>query len=304
MFCGFTHGMTEGERHGDKGLDIGRKGMDSIFNFIEVAQSNDNPFYVWYAPFLAHTPHNPPDSLFKKYAAKVDSDHLARYYAMVEWFDQTCGELIHYLYKNGLRENTLIYYVCDNGWIQNPDKPKFDIRSKQTPMEGGVRTPIMFSMPGTLKPSSRKELVSSIDILPTILDAVNMEVPQNLPGLNLWDNLMNEKEIDRIIVFGEAYGHDIIDKDNPEASLGYLWCIENDWKLILSYDGALEGGNGGYDFTHDEVRSEPIRLYKITEDPFEKKNLASEYPDKVQQIKEKIEAWYPLRERTLLIVNN
>lgn len=35
----------------------------------------------------------------------------------------------------------------------------------------------------------------------------------------------------------------------------------------MSYDGALEGENGGYDFTHDEVRSEPIRLYKITEDP-------------------------------------
>jgi arylsulfatase A-like enzyme len=47
----------------------------------------------------------------------------------------------------------------------------------------------MFSMPGTLKPSSRKELVSSIDIFPTILDAVNMEVPQNLPGLNLLNKM-------------------------------------------------------------------------------------------------------------------
>ena len=76
--------------------------------------------------------------------------------------------------------------------------------------------------------------------------------------------------------------------------------MQDDWKLILSYDGLLEGGNGGYDFTHNEVRSEPIRLYKITEDPFEKKNVASERPDKVQQLKEKIEAWYPLKERELL----
>ncbi len=297
---GFTHGMTEGERHGDKGLDIGRKGMDSIFNFIDHAKSKDKPFYVWYAPFLPHTPHNPPDSLFQKYAAKVDSEHIARYYAMVEWFDITCGQLVDYLDDNNLRENTLIYYVCDNGWIQQSDSRKFDVGSKQTPMEGGVRTPIMFSMPGTLNPSSRKELVSSIDILPTILDAVNLEIPQNLPGLNLWDNLKSEKEIDRNIIFGEAYGHDIIDKDNPEASLGYLWCVEDDWKLILSYDGLLEGGNGSYDYTHDAVRSEPIRLYKITEDPFEKKNVASEYPEKVLQLKEKIEAWYPLKERKLL----
>jgi len=297
---GFTHGMTEGERHGDKGLTIGRQGMDSIFNFIDHARSKDKPFYVWYAPFLPHRPHNPPDSLFQKYADKVDSEHLARYYAMVEWFDITCGQLIDYLDDNNLRENTLIYYVCDNGWIQQSDSPNFDIGSKQTPMEGGVRTPILFSMPGTLKPSSRKELVSSIDLFPTILSAAGIEPPRNLPGLNLWDALKNEKAIDRNIIFGEAYGHDIIDKDNPEASLGYLWCIEDDWKLILSYDGALEGGNGGYDFTHNEVRSEPIRLYKIVDDPFEKKNLASEYPDKVRQLKEKIEAWYPLKERKLL----
>ena len=58
--------MTEGERHGDKGLDIGRKGMGSVFNFIDHARSKDKPFYVWYAPFLPHTPHNPPDSLFQK----------------------------------------------------------------------------------------------------------------------------------------------------------------------------------------------------------------------------------------------
>ena len=300
---GFTHGMTEGQRHGDKGLTIGRKGMDSIFNFIEHAQSKEQPFYVWYAPFLPHTPHNPPDSLFQKYAKKVESKYIARYYAMVEWFDITCGQLVDYLDDNNLRENTLIYYVCDNGWIQQPDSGRFDVGSKQTPMEGGVRTPIMFSMPGTLEPSSRKELVSSIDFMPTILNAVNIETPKNLPGLNLWDHLKSEKEIERNIVFGEAYGHDIIDKDNPEASLGYLWCVEGDWKLILSYDGALEGGKGGYDFTHNYVRSEPIRLYKITEDPFEKKNLAAEYPDKVEQLKEKIEGWYPLKERKLLTKN-
>ena len=301
---GFTHGMTEGERHGDKGLTIGRKGMDSIFNFIEHAQSKEKPFYIWYAPFLPHTPHNPPDSLFQKYAKKVKSEHIARYYAMVEWFDITCGQLVDYLDANNLRENTLIYYVCDNGWIQQPDSRKFDIGSKQTPMEGGVRTPIMFSMPGTLKPSSRKELSSSIDFVPTILSAVNLEIPKNLPGLNLWDNLKSGKKIDRNIVFGEAYGHDIIDKDNPEASLGYLWCVEDDWKLILSYDGALEGGKGGYDFTHNYVRSEPIRLYKITEDPFEKKNVASDHPDKVEQLKKKIEAWYPLNERELVTTRN
>jgi uncharacterized sulfatase len=300
---GFTHGMTEGERHGDKGLTIGREGMDSIFNFIEYAVSQDKPFYVWYAPFLPHFPHTPPDSLFQKYAAQMESDHIARYYAMVEWFDITCGQLVDYLDETGLRENTLIYYVSDNGWIQSTDIKRVEVGSKQTPMDGGVRSPIMFSWPGKLKPAERTELVSSIDLFPTVLGAVNVELPANLPGLNLWDELTEEKAIERNIIFGEAYGHDIIDKDNPEASLAYLWCIEDDWKLILSYDGIIEGGVGSYDYIHDQVRKEPVRLYKIVEDPFEKNNLADEYPDKVEQLKNKIESWYPLKERKVLGTN-
>ena len=297
---GFTHGMTEGSRHGDKGLTIGREGMDPIFNFINHAVSQDKPFYVWYAPFLPHTPHTPPDSLFQKYAAKNTSDHIARYQAMVEWFDITCGQLVDYLDDNGLRENTLIYYICDNGWIQQPDSKKFDVGSKQTPMDGGVRTPIMFSWPGKLKPSFRTELAQSIDLFPTVLSAANIDVPPNLPGLDLWDELTQEKPIERNIIFGEAYGHDIIDKDNPEGSLAYLWCVENEWKLILSYDGTLEGGNGGYDYTHNQMRAEPARLYKIVEDPFEQNNLAREYPEKVEELKRKIESWYPLKERKVL----
>jgi arylsulfatase A-like enzyme len=297
---GFTHGMTQGERHGDQGLTIGRQGMNEIFDFIELSETQGKPFFVWYAPFLPHSPHNPPDSLFQKYASKVASDHIARYYAMVEWFDITCGQLVDYLDHNDLRNNTLIYYVCDNGWIQQPDSKRFDKGSKQTPMEGGVRTPIMFSWPGTLKPSDRSELISSIDLFPTVLSAAGIDYPENLPGLDLWDELTEDKPIERNIIFGEAYGHDIIDKDNPQASLGYLWCVEDDWKLILSYDGELQGGGGAYNYTHDAVRSEPVRLYKIVEDPLELNNLASEYPEKVKDLKMKMEAHYPLNGRKVL----
>lgn len=55
---------------------------------------------------------------------------------------------------------------------------------------------------------------------------------------------------------------------------------DDDWKLILSYVGRFEGGNWGYDTIHNGVRSEPIRSFKITENPNEKMNLASEYPEK------------------------
>ena len=56
---------------------------------------------------------------------------VARYWACVEWFDRTCGELLDYLDRKGLRENTIVVYTTDNGWIQNPEKAnQFAPRSK------------------------------------------------------------------------------------------------------------------------------------------------------------------------------
>ena len=91
-----------------KGLKIGREGMAPVFDFIDSA--GDSPFFVWYAPFLPHTPHNPPERLLNKYTAPDRSERVAKYYAMVEWFDETVGELVGYLDENGYRENTLVLF--------------------------------------------------------------------------------------------------------------------------------------------------------------------------------------------------
>ncbi len=93
---------------------------------------------------------------------------------MCEWFDETCGQLIGYLETKGIRDNMLIVYVSDNGWIQNPTNKRFTARSKQSPYEGGVRQPIIFSWPGKLKAQDRKELATSLDIFPTILAATGV----------------------------------------------------------------------------------------------------------------------------------
>ncbi len=298
---GFTHGMTEGTRHGDVGLTIGREGLEPVYNFVEHAIKVDKPFFLWYAPFMPHRPHNPPKRLLDKYMDKDLTPSIAKYYAMVEWFDETCGQLIDFLDNKNLRENTLIYYVCDNDWIQKPDEEGFDFGSKQSPMDGGVRTPILISWPSKIKPVKRVDIVSTIDFFPTMLSVAGIEPPSDLPGLNIWNELITEKPIDRKMIFGEAYGHDIIDKDNPEASLANLWCIDNNWKLILCYDGKIEGWGK---FTHEEMRKEPVRLYDILKDPHEKSNLATQHPEVVARLSKEIENWYPLRERKIFKKNN
>ena len=296
---GFTHGMTRGfpqpgGRHGDDGLKIGREGMKPIEDFVKTATDQEKPFFIWYGVFLPHTPHNPPARFFNKYKDKVASPHVARYYAMCEWFDETCGELIGIIDDHGVRENTLIVYVTDNGWIQNPDRGRYAPRSKQTPYEGGVRTPIMFNWPGTLDPADRSELVSSIDLVPTMLAAAGARMPGPLPGLNLMPNIKDGIKIGRSHILGEGFAHDIADVQKPEASLLYRWTIEGKWKLLLTYDGEVNR----YQTTHPRTEKRP-QLFDLLADPFEKENLAADHPEVVSRLVGRINDWYPVTERTV-----
>jgi len=277
--AGFSHAMTvgtsKGDRHGGKGLAIGRDGLAPIREFIESAAGK--PFLVWYAPMLPHAPHTPPQDLLQKYLPLAPSEPVARYWACVEWFDRTCGELLDFLAQNKLRENTIVVYVCDNGWIQNPDQAnKFAPRSKLTPYEGGVRTPIMISWPGTLKPRMDKEhLASSVDLWPTLAALLKTETPKGLPGINLTDERAVAK---REAIFGEQYRHNIADVDQPTRSLENRWVIDGWWKLI-----APDPRN------HPDAKPE---LYDLKNDPWEKNNLAPTQPEQVTALAKKLNDWW------------
>jgi uncharacterized sulfatase len=293
---GFTHGMTRGfpqpgGRHGDDGLKIGREGMTPVFEFIDHAVGQQKPFFVWYAPFIPHTPHTPPDRLFKKYKAKgIQSDFVARYYAMVEWFDETCGQLLDYLDGKGLAQNTLVVYVGDNGWIQQPDGPGFAPRSKQSANEGGTRQPIMFRWPGVIRSGQRGEqLCSSVDIVPTALAAAGVAVPKGLPGYNLLPILQSGQPTPRQVVFGETFAHDIANIEKPEDSLLYRWVIDGRWKLLLTYDGKL----GRHAQHHARTEKRP-QLFDLLADPHEDHNLAAQHPEMVARLAARLQEWWPV----------
>jgi len=297
---GFTHGMTRGfpqpgGRHGDDGLKIGREGLKECFDFIDLAVAEDKPFYMWYAAFLPHTPHTPPDRLLNKYKDRFPIT-IAKYYAMIEWWDETCGDMVDYLEKKNIRDNTLIIYIGDNGWIQNPEKNGYDMRSKQTPYEGGVRQPTMYSWPGSFKPAHRMDLINSIDVFPTVLAAAGARQPKiKLPGLSLLDSMENGTPIPRDAIFGESFAHDITDIENPEASLLFRWCIQGDWKLLLTYDGEVNR----YQSTHPRDEKRP-QLFNLRNDPGEHENLAGGNPRVLARMAKMIEDWWPVKERKVI----
>jgi arylsulfatase A-like enzyme len=276
---GFTAGMTHGDpakggRHGDEGLKIGRQGLAPIYDFL--AANKGKPFFLWYAPMLPHSPHNPPEQLLAKYKDKSDSLFVAKYWAMCEWWDETCGELLGHLDQQGLTENTIVVYVTDNGWIQNPMGNNFAPRSKRSPNEGGVRTPIMIRWPGKLQPRrDDKTLVSTIDLAPTILAACGLSPTMDMRGLSLLD-VAAGKSPGHDAVFGEIYEHDVVEIDRAEPGLLFRWCIAGDWKLIESADGKTR------------------ELYNVTADPSEEKDLSGAEPKRVNELAAKIKAaWRP-----------
>ena len=285
---GFTSGMTLGTpdmestktsaqnwRGGDRGLALGREdGLEPVFDFINEVEGQ--PFFVWYAPMLPHGPHTPPERLFEKYESKTDSTSVARYWAMCEWFDETVGELLDYLDRKQLADNTLVAFVSDNGYIPLPSGGPDTARSKSSPYDAGIRTPIMLRWPGQIQPGrDDRTLVSSIDLAPTILAACDLEATKEMPGINLLDS---QATAARKSIFGAIFTHVARDIDDPASSLKYRWSIEGRWKLIVPCATNVSEGE--------------IELYDLESDPHEERNVATGNSGRVKQLQAKINQWW------------
>ncbi len=285
-----THGdVSRGGRHGDEGLKIGRETMQPVFDFVDSA--GDKPFFLWYAPFMPHTPHDPPARLLEKYQADGRPEAIAKYYAMVEWFDETVGQLLGHLDERGLTENTLVLYVSDNGWVQ-PANPQdwYQTRSKVSPYDAGLRTPIMAKWPGKIAPRrDERTLVSSIDLVPTILAAAELEGPAELPGIDLQDAAAL-KGRDRI--FGSLFAHTAVDVNDPVANLKYRWMVREDgWKLIEPYRPNAEVELMIRPWRVEWMQLEP-ELYNVLDDPGEENDQAAARPELVEQLQQELQDWW------------
>ena len=292
--CGFTVCMTHGDvskggRHGDDGLRIGRQTMQPIFDFIDKAEGK--PFFLWYAPFLPHTPHNPPERLLKQFTTPGRAVAVAKYYAMIAWLDETVGQLLDYLDRKGLAQNTVVAYLADNGWVQlEGQQPLFDTRAKLSPYDAGVRTPILVRYPARIKPKRDEEtLASSIDLAPTILAAAGLKVDPGMPGINLMDV---GKLARRKAVYGSIFVHTSLDIRNPVANLKYRWMVRGRYKIISPHQPMLKAPIWeGQPATHWGIEDE---VYDVLADSGERKNLARERADLVQSLRQDLDRWWKL----------
>ncbi len=281
---GFTDAMTHGDarrggRHGDKGLEIGRTTMQPFYDFVDKAQSQGKPFFMWYGVYLPHFPHNAPNRLLKKYMDIAPDEPTARYWANVEWFDEGCGQIMQHLKEKGLYENTIFVFTCDNGWVQNPKKTNRSVRSKREPTEGGIRTPIFITHEPSIKPiRDRETLASNIDVAPTILRICGIEPPAVMQGLDLRDPDQLKK---RNRVFVDVYDHDsdLSQLDDLKHGLK-AWVVIDGWDKLTMW----------------RTRKE---LFNLENDADDRVNLASNNSAKVNKLSNLIDQW--VKETPMLV---
>ncbi len=196
------------------------------------------------------------------------------------------------LEKRNLSQNTLIILCADNGWSpgtkpmkNNPREFEHTRESKYSPFDDGLRTPILISLPGTVKPATHEQPVSSVDLLPTVLAAIGKpRAVADLPGRSLWSAAIGESALKSEPVFGEIYPGDASSLGHPSRDIAYRWIRDGDFKLIVphAHDGAAPWG----DYLAGNA------LYNVAADPDEKHNLASLEPDRVQTLRRKLDAWW------------
>jgi arylsulfatase A len=309
--AGFTHGMTLSKPsdepaygnkqlpdgslvahgNGDAGLNIGRTTMQPIDDFLD--DHGDEPFLLWYAPFLPHEPHDAPERLLRLYEQKAGVPrHFRPYYAACTWFDETVGALIRSIESRGLAENTIFVFVIDNGWEPSTEPhrrfPGYaeDPRSKRSPFELGVRTPILIRWDGRVRPATHEAPCNTVDILPTLLYAVGLgEHAKDLPGVDLWPSATGREPPPKRPVFGEIYPGDATVLSDPSRDIAYRWIREGDWKLIVPH---VREGRVWRNYV-----TRPA-LFHVADDPREQHDLSGDpqHARRIEQMRKALDAWW------------
>jgi arylsulfatase A-like enzyme len=273
--AGFSHGMTElpGDAGRKQGIRIARETMEPLFSFID--DQSEGPFFVWFAPQLPHLPHNPPAKFREPYASLDQAWFTPGYYASITWFDAAVGQLVRHLEERGLRERTLIVYLADNGWQAPADGVEYDFliggaKGKKSLYELGFRTPIIFNWPAEIPAGeTRSELISTVDLFPTLLDYAGVPRPPNRAGVDLRPIFEDELLKTPKALVGTAAS---LREDRPGEPGGGSFVRTPRWHYLWYADGREA-------------------LFDVTADPDEEHDVAQQHPDVAKRSRAQIRRW-------------
>ena len=240
-------------------MDFAREAI----SFIE--RHRNRPFFVYLSFNAVHAPLQAPEEYIAKF--KHIGDQRRRIFAaMLSALDDAVGMVLSKLRELKLEENTLIFFVSDNGGPTRQTSSRNDpLRGfKGQVLEGGIRVPFLMQWKGRLPAGKVYEHpVIALDICPTILAAVGAEIPKDLDGVNLLPYLTGE---------GKGRPHEAL-----FWRFGRQWAVRvGDFKLVCC---------------PQEFGSDEPQLFNLAEDIGERTNLAPKMPQKVKELKAAYDEW-------------
>ncbi len=245
-----------------------------------ILDNKEQPFFLYVAYNAPHQPLHMPKEYLERFR-HLDPQRQ-RMAAMLAVVDEGVGEIIKQLEENGLRENTVIFFMSDNGGANNaknfisnePEQFYYGANNgglrghKGSVFEGGIRVPACMSWPeGIQSGTVIDEPGIGMDIYPTFLKIAGAKLPNySLDGYDIMPRVKKVKKSPHKYFCWEYAG---------QKAIRY-----GKWKLSL---------NTMLDFRREGPK---VFLADLEKDPGETKNLAEKYPDKVKELKIKLDSWY------------
>ena len=215
---------------------------------------------------------------FKRYVTlgEINADEFRRYYlANLNCLDDNIGRLLDTLDQLSLADNTIVIMFSDNGGAPNTGACNLPLAgSKFTLWEGGIRVPFILARPNeSASGTICDRTISTLDILPTCLQAAGIELPEGLDGQAI------PKDVTKIA-----------DQRDLFWRWGDSYAVRSgDWKLLH------KGGRRGREPCDGIVeRTELLQktcLFNLKEDPSESQDLIDQHPEVVERLQELYRAW-------------
>ena len=238
----------------------------------------------------------------------------ANHYNCMNRLDSLIGDLLESLDRSGKADNTLVVYLGDHGADL--------LRGKRTSYEGGLRIPLIIRWPGNAKATQvRHELVSTLDLMPTLLKVANAPAIQGLPGLSLLPLLLDEPTNWREYLFTEFHthsGHNFY----PQRTVrdGRYKLIQNlmpgqinpgyEYAMNRFFEGlpkSIEAAPSHIREAYQRMKRPPkYELYDLDNDPYEFRNLADDrrHETVFAKLRSKLDDWRTSTKDPLLDAEN
>ena len=269
------------------------KAMD----FIEQSLAAGKPFYVQLHYHAVHSPLTPKAP--GKYFDRFDSGSfiLDNFYAHVYWVDENVRLLREFLAEKGQDRNTIFVFTSDNGGAVGgnsclPGNAPY-VGHKAMMYQGGFRVPMFFHWPeGIRQPHASNELVTTLDILPTLIDIAGGECPEDLDGKSLRPLFSEESDsaVRDYLAIGGIHGRvwafhraTAIFEENVSREKAPSGFMVADHRYLLRY--ISETIPNLYTDCLDGIPAN-YALFDYIEDPGERNNLVEALPEKARQLKD------------------